>query len=103
MMMPTTHPGEQEKAIEVHKLEALNALIGKQVMYSLGEPASLQKVLVRRLWKDYYRVNVLVGADAASIKIANSYFVEADGDGKIVTSNPQIKKQYGPVTLVKPA
>jgi len=41
----------------------------------------LHKVQVRRLWDDHYRVNVLIGEDAASAKIANSYFVEADGDG----------------------
>jgi hypothetical protein len=39
-------------------------------------------------------VNVFIGETAASPKIANSYFVKADGDGKIVESNPTIKKQY---------
>jgi hypothetical protein len=49
---------------------------------------------VRRLWEDRYRVNVLVGPDAASAKIVNSYFLKSDSDGKIIASNPKLAKQY---------
>jgi hypothetical protein len=75
-----------------HKREMLNALIGEQVIHTLGEPDGLHRVQVRRLWKDHYRVNVLIGKDAASAKIANSYFVEANSDGNIVESSPKITK-----------
>jgi hypothetical protein len=69
-------------------------LIGEWVLQTLGEPAGLHGVQVRRLWEGHYRVNVLVGADAASAKVAHSYFLTADGDGDIVGSTPKITKQY---------
>ena len=74
--------------------QKLDALIGKRVIDTLGKPGGLHKVQVRRLWDDHYRVNVLIGEDAASAKIANSYFLEADSDGNIVGSTPKITKQY---------
>lgn len=83
--MPTTH---------LPKNDALDALIGEQVIHSLGEPNGLQRVQVRHLWSDHYRVNVLVGGDAVSAKVAHSYFLVADGDGKVIASTPNIKKQY---------
>ena len=49
---------------------------------------------VRPLWENYYRVNVLVGNDLASARIANSYFLVADNDGNITASTPKIMKQY---------
>ena len=79
---------------EQHKRETLNALIGEQVIHTLGVPDGLHNVQVRRLWKDHYRVNVLIGQDVASTKIANSYFVQVDGDGNIVESSPKITKRY---------
>jgi DNA topoisomerase IA len=92
--MPTTEQHEQKKDLEKHKREALYTLIGEQVLHILGKPADLHKVTVRRLWEDRYRVNVLVGKDATSVKIANSYFVDANDDGNIIESNPRITKQY---------
>ncbi len=92
--MPMTQQHKQHEDMEQHKRETLNALIGEQVMHTLGEPAGLYKVQVRRLWEDRYRVNVFIGADAASAKIATSYFVEADSGGNIVESRPRITKQY---------
>jgi hypothetical protein len=50
----------------------------------------LRNVQVRRLWESRYRVNVLVRDNAASAKIAKSYFVKADSDGNIVESNPEM-------------
>ena len=92
--MAPTLQREQDKDMEQHKRETQNALIGEQVVHILGKPDALDKVQVRQLWGDYYRVNVLIGADAVSAKIANSYFVEADSDGNIVTSTPKIAKSY---------
>jgi hypothetical protein len=73
--------------------EMLDALLGEQVIHMLGKPAGLHKVQVRRLWEGGYRVNVLVGPDAASVKIAHSYFLKVDGDGNIVESTPKIIRQ----------
>jgi len=92
--MPKTDPAEQDKAMEKHKSDTRNVFIGEQVIHTLGKPDGLYNVQVRRLWEDRYRVNVVVGETAASPKIANSYFVKADGDGRIIESNPKIKKQY---------
>jgi hypothetical protein len=55
------------------------------------------------LWEDHYRVNVLVGPDAASARVANSYFLVVDGDGAIVTSTPRLTRLYGSATEVASA
>ena len=85
---------EQEKDMEQHERDELNSLIAEQVLHTLGRPASLLKVQVRLLWENCYRVNVFLGPDAASAKVAHSYFLEADSEGKIGVSTPIIKKQY---------
>ncbi len=72
------------------------AVIGKQVLRALGRPGDLQRVQVRPLWEDHYRVNVLVGVDAGSAKVAHSYFLVADGDGNIIACTPRISRRYGP-------
>jgi hypothetical protein len=71
-----------------------SGLIKKWVLDMLGEPVDLHEVQVRRLWPDRYRVNILVGVDAASVRIAHSFFLEANRDGDIVGSTPGITKQY---------
>jgi hypothetical protein len=52
-------------------------------------------VAVRPLWAKHYRVNVLVGPDPASVRIAHSYFVEAREDGTILSTTPPIARLYG--------
>ena len=92
--MPTQQRREPHAEPEKSAAPQVNAVIGRQVMQRLGQPDNLQRVQVCRLWEDHYRVNILVGADAASAKVAHSYFLEADGDGAIVTSTPRITRQY---------
>ncbi len=92
--MSTTLKHEPQKDMERHQRDALHTLIGEQVMHTLGEPADLHQVQVRRLWDDHFRVNVLIGRNITSIKVANSYFVKADGEGNIVESSPKIAKLY---------
>ena len=72
----------------------LEAVVRENVMGGLGEPAGLRRVQARLLWGHYFRVNVFVGPDAASFKVAHSYFLEADGDGKILSSSPAITRMY---------
>jgi len=72
----------------------LSAVIGEQVLHILGQPALLHRVQVRHLWDDHFRVNVLVGADAASAKVAHSYFLMVGDHGNILTSAPKITKVY---------
>lgn len=74
--------------------QQLDAVVSKHVLKTLGQPGDLHRVQVRWLWEGRYRVNVLTGADAASAKIANSYFLVTDGDGNILNSTPKITKEY---------
>src|SRR5262245_55766720 len=90
---PRRSPRE-EKAEQVAQRRLLLAEIGRRVMGSLGKPPALQCVQVRWLWEDRFRVNVLVGPDAASVSIAHSYFLVADGDGNVLAATPVITRQY---------
>jgi hypothetical protein len=90
--MPTAQQRDQDRELEQHKSETLQTLIEEQIIHRLGKPDGLRKVQVRRLWENHYRVNVLIGENAGSAKIANSYFVETDSDGNIVDSNPKMTK-----------
>ncbi len=92
--MPTAQQRERINEMEQHVRETLNALIGEQVIQTLGQPNGLYSVQVRRLWEDHYRVNIFVGVDAVSTKIAQSFFLVVDGDGNIIASAPKITKQY---------
>ena len=91
----TAKQEEQQHAVP-EKQEPLvqDAAIGNRVMRALGHPPGLQQVQVRRLWKDRYRVNVFVGADAGSARVAHSYFLAVDDEGNITACNPKITKQY---------
>jgi hypothetical protein len=88
-----THAGDQGR-------QRLFAAIGKHVLRTLGQPTDLREVQVRQLWKDRYRVNVLVGVDAASVRVAHSYFVETDGDGNVLAATPKITNLYHQVAGV---
>jgi hypothetical protein len=68
--------------------------LGRHVMQALGQPGDFYGVQVRELWEGHYRVNVLVGPDAASVKVAHSYFLVADGGGNVASSSPKITRQY---------
>lgn len=92
--MPAKQHSEQPADAERQQREHLTVLIGRQVIHMLGKPGDLQKVDVRPLWGGCYRVNILSGENAASVKIINSYFLETDGDGNIVGSTPTITRQY---------
>jgi len=94
-MAPTTQR-EKPNDSEQHKRETLQALIGEQVLSALGKPGNLLKVQVRPLWADRYRVNIIVGADAACAIVAASYFVAANGEGILTACTPTIVRQYSP-------
>jgi hypothetical protein len=93
--MPNLQQCEQPKDELAHeKRKALNNLIREQVIHALGKPADLLEVQVRKVWDDHYRVNVLVGANAGSIRVANSYFVVTDSSGGLIAATPKIAKLY---------
>ena len=74
--------------------EAESSAIKEQIIAALGKPTDLLKVVARPLWERCFRVNVFVGENAATAKIANSYFVEVDSDDRLIKSIPKITKQY---------
>jgi hypothetical protein len=92
--MPTTREREPQPDIEQRKQETRNALIAKQIIHTLGQPDDLVKVQVRQLWEDNYRVNVFVGLDLVSAKVAHSYFLVTDSAGNILASTPKVTNAY---------
>jgi hypothetical protein len=92
--MTTAQSRSQHDDIERHKRETQYHLVGEQVLHTLGTPSNLLTVQVRLLWENHYRVNVFVGPDAASAQVANSYFLVVGSNGNIMTSTPEITKQY---------
>ncbi len=85
-----TQRAEQEQEHE----RSLEAAIRKNVMQDLGRPAELVQVQVRQLWESNYRVNVFVGTDAASARVAHSFFLTADAFGTVIASTPAITRLY---------
>ncbi len=92
--MPTKEQGKQqaEKAKQTH--EQRSGVIVGQLLQALGRPATLYRVEVRHLWENHYRANVFVGVDAATTRVAHSFFVVADEDGNIIASVPDITRKY---------
>jgi hypothetical protein len=68
--------------------------IGRVVLGTLGRPTDLHRMEVRWLWERYYRANVFVGTVSTGFRIAHSFFLVADSDGKILESTPRITSQY---------
>jgi hypothetical protein len=83
------HPGQKTP-----DRPALEAVIGENVLRGLGKPDNLHMVQVRQVFGGKYRVNVFVRADAATFKVAHSYFLEADDDGNVLASSPAITRLY---------
>jgi hypothetical protein len=92
--LPKRNPGELAQESERQEDGLLEAVVGDNVLSALGRPAGLHRVQVTRVWADNYRVNVFVGPDAASFTVAHSYFLRADGNGKIVVCCPPIARAY---------
>ncbi len=92
--MPTKEQSklQAEQAKQTH--EQRSSVIVSQLLQTLGRPITLYRVEVRHLWDDYYRANVFVGADAASTRVAHSFFLATDEDGNIIASVPDITKKY---------
>jgi hypothetical protein len=63
-------------------------------MRVLGRPRNLFRISAVNLWGNHYRVNVQTGADAVSVVIAHSFFVEVDAEGSVVDSVPALDRRY---------
>jgi hypothetical protein len=84
----------KENKMEHDERETLSDLIREQVIHALGEPMDLRSVQVRKVWNDHYRVNVIVGESAGSVRVAHSYFLVVDSDGRLIGSTPKVTKLY---------
>jgi len=87
-------PAGEELPVTERVRTTPDAAIRDSVMSTLGQPPGLLRVVVLPLWRNYYRVNVLTGADATTIKIVHSFFVEAGESGDIIKSSPRIMRTY---------
>ena len=92
--MATKQQEQQPAVAEKKDYREQDAAIGNRVIRTLGHPPGLHEVQVRRLWEDHYRVNIFVGANAGSARVAHSFFVTADSAGNISACNPKITKAY---------
>lgn len=91
--LPVAKPNEDADR-EQSAAERRSAAILKSILATLGRPADFYRATIRRVNSDNFRVNVLTGPDAASARIAHSYFVTADDRGTITESSPAIVKSY---------
>ena len=88
---------QQSKTRSVEQPEQAScpeAGIVRDVLSQLGRPGELHRVQVKPVFGGKYRVNVYVRADAASYRVAHSYFLEADAEGKVLASCPAITRTY---------
>src|SRR6185503_21230687 len=94
-IMKTQQPEKTDaQQKESHAGERLHAVILQQVIHQLGQPPGRNRIQVRKLWEDRYRVNILTGPDASAETIAHSFFLVTDDNGTIVAATPRITKQY---------
>lgn len=92
--MPATHQEEHRAEGNQPGGQQLSALIGDQVLLALGHPGDLHRIQVCKLWDDRYRVNVFTGLDASTAVVADSFFLIADAEGKILDATPNITRRY---------
>src|SRR6185369_3312750 len=74
--------------------ECLDAVINEQVLHALGRPPDMVGVQIRKVWQGHYRVNVLLGRDAASVHVGHSYYLTVSDDGGILSARPSIDRVY---------
>lgn len=93
--LPMIAPGSEIETGQKLPLHApREETIRDAVLKSMGRPPGLYCVAVVPLWQSHYRVNVLIGPDATSVCIPQSYFVVVGDDGAIIRSSPPIIRLY---------
>ena len=48
-------------------------------------------------WANYFRVNVLLGESVTCLTVAHSFFLQADSEGRVLESSPELVQRYGPL------
>jgi hypothetical protein len=92
--MTTTADEQQRSNRRTQEAGLLETVVRDNFLTLLGTPTEQHRVQVKCLWGDCYRVNVYVSDGTGAFRVAHSHFLEADGNGKIVSSNPPIKRVY---------
>jgi hypothetical protein len=88
-----SQPGEESLG-KAQRAERRAIAVAAAVLRSLGQPPGFRQVIAVRLWGDHFRVNVLTGDDAASVRVAHSFFLAANEDGQVTESEPAITRLY---------
>ena len=94
MSTPTQALPDEDAGTKRQRAKRLAPAVCASVMRVLGRPRNLFQVSAVHLWGNRYRVNVQTGADAVSVLIAHSYFVEADEAGSVIDSVPALERCY---------
>jgi hypothetical protein len=92
--LPLVDPAGGPPDGDAHPTRTPDRAVEYAVLAGLGRPPGLYGVAVRPLWENRFRVNVLVGSDLTTVRIAHSYFVEAGQAGDILSAVPRITRQY---------
>jgi hypothetical protein len=67
--------------------------IDHAVLEALGRPQDFLRMTSRQVTANTYRVNVFTGPSLAR-RIAHSFFVTADAEGRLISSMPAIVRLY---------
>lgn len=98
METTTTEKPVNEKPVSAKG--ELSMLIGENVIKKLGTPPNFFKTKAINVFSNWYRVNVYTHVDLDNEKIIKrssikySYLVEADKSGNVLSSKPDIVKQF---------
>jgi hypothetical protein len=91
--LPVTNPPSGAEPTET-KSNSSQAAICRHVLGVLGRPVDFLRITVRQVTSEGHRVNVVVGPDMATARIAHSYFITTDELGNVQKSTPLITKHY---------
>src|SRR4051794_33217805 len=89
---------DRQEAKGQREVGLLEEAVAGGVMSALGRPADYLRVAARQVTAGSYRVNVFAGAHAGSARVAHSFFVAADGGGRILACSPPLGREYGLTT-----
>ncbi len=87
-------PAGSEESKEPDNFTPMASIIRKNVISTLGRPPELLDVVVRELWNDYYRINVLTGVNMIAARMTHSFFVSVNSVGDILKSEPTMTRVY---------
>lgn len=84
---------QEQSEADKQDRQRTDSAVGQNVRSCLEPTWDIQRVQVRRLWETRYRVNVYVGANAATASMAISYFLVTDEVGNIIESSPALVRR----------